>query len=146
MSAWTKAYEEAHAAVKNAAMAIRALVKASDEEDEAVDRVRCAGDALQGVRALLSEAGQIGRSATPQAVLDVDRIMKTARLRRGKNRRQIWHSGTDVCKQLDEMHKIAPAETRRLIHALEDGLGQARQLGLHIDPHDSGSSARPSSG
>jgi hypothetical protein len=116
-------------------MAIQKLVDVPDSPEELTDRVRCAGDALQGVRALLDEAGQAQKIPRPRVALDIDRILRTARLKRGKKNRQIWHSGTDIYKQLDEMSKVDPAETRRLIYALIDGIGQARLKGLDVEPY-----------
>lgn len=137
MREWSNCYKKAHAAVKAAQLAIEQLAAVDATSEIVGARVGCAGDALHGVRALLDEAGELHQIPRPKAALDVNRILKTARLNRGTKRRQEWDSGTDVFKQLDRIHKEAPAEARLLIAALQAGLEQAILRGLAIDQNRS---------
>lgn len=134
MREWTDRYKKAHAALKTTHAAIEKLIETEATSESVTARVCCAGDALHGVRALLDEAGQLQQAPRPRLALDVRKVLKTARINRGKKRRQEWDSGTDVFRQLDEMHKIDPAETRLLIAALRVGFEQAILQGLAIAP------------
>jgi hypothetical protein len=134
MHEWSDCYKKAHAALKAAPAAIEKLVEAEATSENVIARVCCAGDALHGVRALLDEAGQLQQVPRPRVALDVEKILRTARLNRGRKRRQLWDSGVDVFRQLDEMHRADPAGTRQFIGALQSGLEQALLQGLAIAP------------
>jgi len=132
MQEWSNRYKKAHAALKATQTAIEKLIE--PEAENVTARVCCAGDALHGVRALLDEAGQLWQAPRPRVALDVGKVLRTACLKQGRKRRQEWDSGVDVFRQLDEMHKADPAQTRLLIRALQSGLEQALLQGLAIAP------------
>jgi hypothetical protein len=67
--------------------------------------------------------------------LNIDKFLQVARLRIGKKPRREWDLGTDVYKELDEMHKTSPDQARLLMDAIYAGLFKAKDRGLFSPTH-----------